>query len=1690
MATARLDDIVEDPRPDAQHGTARLDDIDPLSAQPERPEDLPSREQFESSHQAAVADLHNELNKARPAGPTIGPAAAPSFLERLKRMVLGNPQGAPGETDTPVGRALGISYEAPAEQHTPTTDLPLVRPTALAPGAPESVAGGIGKGALQFTEGMTTAPNLLMMAGSGGLGVLGNVSKYLPRAVSAGFSIDMLRNAYKQYPRIRDAIDRKDWPTAAAAITEAGLTAGMGAAAGVHAVRGGPRAAAETTEPDVAKAAESARAGAEALATEEETPRRASLDDIVAEEPQSGTAKLEDIVSSEPGGRRVTGSSNPPLNDTGREQSAALAEQGSGNFDRVYSSPMDRAMETARMVDPNAQPDIGLGPWKLGEHEGQPADRERAAIDKRIVETPDEAPEGVGQHSGEPGESFNAAKDRFIGTIQSRATEMQPGERVLNVTHGRQIRMLQAWAKAGFPEDGSIDTGEMTRQGNWPEPARLLYLDPEARTLVPVDSPDKPGMYFARHGETDFSEGSASPSSNEGEKQEARAPSVAPAYGREVSIAVPGEKTNYPARYAVRELADVQPSHNPFSFEPNREYAYRNDRDYTRAGNAARVVKNASEGTFNPSFLTTDAPTAEHGTPVVDANGNALGGNSRTMTLARVYKRGGADADGYRAELLQKAQQFGIDPAEIERFQKPVLAREVGGGIDAQKAITDFNKAAAAELTPEERAVSDGRHLSLETIQAIGSRLEEMGEDGTLAGALRGEDGAEILNRLVKDGIVTEQEKGGYLDDKDNLTPEAKARIGKALVGRLYDSPAEYRATTPEMRAKLERIAPQILRVEGRPEWELTDRLREAVGLAQEARAHKLDIDQQVKQSGIWSNRQYSPEAVQIAKALGGSPVRAAARFRRYANDEALSRPGAQSQMFEPPTRDQAFQDAFGAGATERGSVSGKPSKGSLPEWLLTGYQYGPASGTSVSVPGAPEGAGPTPPATGPNFNIGESSRRVKGSGERGSISGEMLGLGVPEFIKNDVVPAVKRVATDLVEAKDQALRMVAPQLRGEAAEYTGLSLRQRMAQFARRYDQGMERLKAARELFNNRSKQANYDFIDDVEHGLGRSKQGPLDEIARPLARMLDQRRREVQALGEGELEKFYTNYFGHIFERPEQATKFFESFFAGKRSMEGPKSFLKHREFPTFKEALAAGLKPVSDNPVDLVMMKVREMDRYLLAHAVLRDLADRGIAKRVSGDLPVERQGEMFEGAPIKREWAVARKEDLPPGFVSIRDPIGGGGKWYAEQGAADALNNYLTPGLRARSGAYRILAGVNNAMNQANLGLSAFHLTGEVIRSGVSRAALGIEDLLHGKALRGSLRIATFPAAPFLDYVNGSKVLHDWFTPGSEGAPIAAITDALTKGGGRVRMDAAFATNATDSMMKALREGNFPGALIRAPWALLEQTSKPMMEHIIPRLKLGVFHGMAADALERLGPGANVESVRKAMAPIWDSVDNRMGQVVYDNLFLNRTFKDILHLIVRSVGWNLGTLREIGGGTMDLLNLARGRRPDAYHRLAYTLALPMVSGMIGALYQYGHTGKGPRELKDYFFPKRENGQRIALPTDVKDVYHYGTDPVRTVENKTSPLANTVIEMLHNRDFYDRPIRNSDDPFMRQMLQEADFVARQFMPFTLQPRMGKKLPEEPNPEHRVENYLGFTKAPANIQGAKRRRAPKSPY
>lgn len=431
----------------------------------------------------------------------------------------------------------------------------------------------------------------------------------------------------------------------------------------------------------------------------------------------------------------------------------------------------------------------------------------------------------------------------------------------------------------------------------------------------------------------------------------------------------------------------------------------------------------------------------------------------------------------------------------------------------------------------------------------------------------------------------------------------------------------------------------------------------------------------------------------------------------------------------------------------------------------------------------------------------------------------------------------------------------------------------------------------------------------------------------------------------------------------------------------------------------------------------------------------------------------------------------------------------GHYYAQPDSARIFNNYLSAGLQGKSFIYDTYRQAGNTLNQFQLGLSAFHLGFTSMDATVSKFALGINKLSNGNYAGAVKEFGTAPFAPVTNIIEGRKLLQSWYGK-DNGELTNTIAELMASAGGRAKMDKFYATGAMESMQKALKEGKIVTAAFKVPFYIVEQVARPIMEYIVPRQKMGVFMDMMKMEMER-NPKMSHEQMRGIAQKAWNSVDNRMGQLIYDNLFWNRTVKDLSMASVRSLGWNLGTVREIGGGVKDVFgnvkDVIHGKATQMSYRTAYVMALPIVTGLYGAIYQYLHTGKGPEELKDYFFPKSggidKHGEesRISLPTYMKDLYHYTTNPVQTVINKFSPVNNAVMGMLANKDFYGTEIRNTDDPAIQQVLSEIKFMGSQFVPFGIR-NLGKDTREDPL--SKVEPFIGIAPAPYDVNMTKAER------
>jgi broad specificity phosphatase PhoE len=125
--------------------------------------------------------------------------------------------------------------------------------------------------------------------------------------------------------------------------------------------------------------------------------------------------------------RRWQGHADVPLNERGREQARALAEQLAGeSIDAIYSSDLSRARDTAEIVGARLNVPVVV-------------DADLREIDVGAVEglTWEEAQAFEGWQ-GEPHELHAA---RVLAAV-NRIAERHPGERILVVTHGGSMRRV------------------------------------------------------------------------------------------------------------------------------------------------------------------------------------------------------------------------------------------------------------------------------------------------------------------------------------------------------------------------------------------------------------------------------------------------------------------------------------------------------------------------------------------------------------------------------------------------------------------------------------------------------------------------------------------------------------------------------------------------------------------------------------------------------------------------------------------------------------------------------------------------------------------------------------------------------------------------------------------------------------------------------------------------------------------------------------------------------------------------------------------------------------------------------------------------------------------------------------------------------------------------------------------------
>jgi hypothetical protein len=515
-------------------------------------------------------------------------------------------------------------------------------------------------------------------------------------------------------------------------------------------------------------------------------------------------------------------------------------------------------------------------------------------------------------------------------------------------------------------------------------------------------------------------------------------------------------------------------------------------------------------------------------------------------------------------------------------------------------------------------------------------------------------------------------------------------------------------------------------------------------------------------------------------------------------------------------------------------------------------------------------------------------------------------------------------------------------------------------------------------------------------------------------------------------------------------------------RRPLKGSEAFRKAKTFDDIMTGAEFGLKPISNNPVDLDLLKMEEMGRSLMINRALREWEPKGDVVNVdnSGRPLRGRTKGGSKPEPLSRD--VYEKIKDRHGDITTRDPdthqlIKIGERW-AKKPVADILNNYLASGLvnnRYFGRAYRGWMAMGNLMNQAQLGLGSMFHVGFTAGVAQIKAHANVVQDLYGLA-KGNRSIADLaktvsrvPTAMARPLYKGSRVLTEHASPtvdvpdnvpvgqlpSDKAYQLAYVNKAVEMAGGAFRMEKGLRTSQSEKMMRDWRSGvvGKGKAILRSPVALSEASMWPTMVAWVPRVKATTI----ADSMLRIrdmNPGKTMMELRPQFRQAWNLIDQAAGQVQYDRTFIHRAALNFFQLFTRAPGWSGGSFALFGGALKDTGTFFKewaktGKAPENLPpRVAFTISTIATTAAINGLMTYMFTGEKPHGMDWWAFRdggKDKNGTptRMVLPTYSKELFSWFKNAPHTLVAKMHPLLSLGISFVRGRDYYNNMIWNEE-------------------------------------------------------------------
>lgn len=253
--------------------------------------------------------------------------------------------------------------------------------------------------------------------------------------------------------------------------------------------------------------------------------------------------------------------------------------------------------------------------------------------------------------------------------------------------------------------------------------------------------------------------------------------SVAPVVNLQSTANIAPEFRNGVVSGANDEIDVGNGNYQPFQYEvvdastltPTQQKDENQFRDRDRASSQAQINNIARN--LDPRKLAS-SPTMDVGAPLLALDGKTIiAGNGRSMAIQQAYQEGGAD--GYRQFLQDNSAQFGIDQAQLNEIENPVLVRRLTSPVDIAQVAINSNEQGGMRMSDLEQAKVDARRLpSMDNFVA--------NDDGDINSA----DNQYFIGQFIKN--QPENVRNELLDSRGNLSQTGVQRMRNAMLYEAY----------------------------------------------------------------------------------------------------------------------------------------------------------------------------------------------------------------------------------------------------------------------------------------------------------------------------------------------------------------------------------------------------------------------------------------------------------------------------------------------------------------------------------------------------------------------------------------------------------------------------------------------------------------------------------------------------------------------------------------------------------------------------------------------------------------------------------------------------------------------------------------------------------------------------------------